>query len=277
MDQGKKEAFYNRSLERALRILDVFKSERQALSVARLSEILNLPRATVLRLCTTLVSYGYLKQDRESKRYALGLKLFELGSIVFHSFSLRNVASPHLSRLQTSLGKTIFLGILENDELFYIDKIEDLRNPIVFTSKIGTCRPPYWGMMGPLLMSYLPDSEIERLLKKSPLKATTKHSITKKEKFIKWLRRIRQLEYVIESEMAIPGIAGVAVPIRDFTGKVIAALGIGFMSSSVDSKGTKKILNEARKTAAIISLELGYHEKKEKPGSPLKSLQIGVI
>jgi IclR family transcriptional regulator, KDG regulon repressor len=261
MSRDKNESFYNRSLERALQIMNAFNNDRQALSVSQLSEILSLPRATVLRLCSTLMKYDFLRQAPESRRYSLGLRLFELGSIVFYSFSLRHIASPYVSQLQMKLGKTMFLGILDNDELLYVDKREDPQNPISFTSKIGTRRPPHWGMLGPMLMAYLPDNEIERLLQKSPLTATTKRSITNKKEFKEWLLRIREQGFAIDVETALEGITGVAAPVRDYTGKVIAAIGIGFISSSVDSKGLKRIVKETTGTGLSISKELGYLEK----------------
>lgn len=264
MNRVKEEAFYNRSLERALQIMITFNNERNVLTLAQLSESLGLARATVLRLCSTLVKYDFLRQDPESKQYSLGLKLFELGSVVFDSFSLRQSASPYLSRLHAKLGKTIFLGIIDNDEVLYVDKREDPRNMINFTSKIGTRRPPYWGMLGPLLMTYLPDNEIKRLLEKYPLSATTKKSITKKEAFLTWLRRIREDGYVIDIETAIEGIGGAAAPIRDFTGKVIAGLGIAFIASSVNSQELKRIIKEVTITALAISKELGYNGGQNK-------------
>jgi IclR family KDG regulon transcriptional repressor len=258
MNEVKTETFYNRSLERALHILNCFTNDRQALSIAQLADIINLPRATVLRLCTTLVRYGYLMQDLDSRRYSLGLKLFELGNIVFYSFSLRNVAAPYLSQLQMKLGKTVFLGILENDELLYLDKREDPGNPISFTSKVGTRRAPYWGMLGPILMAYLPESEIERILGKYPLTAITRKSLTNREEFKECLRRIRDRGFFVEVDTAIEGTSGIGAPVFDSSGKIAASMGCGFISSSVVSKESKVIIREVVDTAGKISKDLGY-------------------
>ena len=262
MTQDKKGTFYNRSLERALQIMNAFTGERKLLTLSQLAEILGLSRATVLRLCSTLVKYGFLNQDPASKEYSLGLRLFELGSIVFHSFSLRKTASPFLDQLHQKLGKTLFLAILEQGQLVYIDKREDSQNPITFTSKIGTRRPPYWGMLGPMLMAHLPDSEVEKLLKKNPLTATTKKSFTKKEDFKKWLGQIRKDGFAVDEERTFDGITGLAVPIHDFREKVVASLAVCFITSAVDSKELKRIVQEAQKTALNISREIGYPEKK---------------
>jgi DNA-binding IclR family transcriptional regulator len=258
MEQIREESFYNRSLERALQILNAFNNNRQMLSLAQLSDILNLPRATILRLCSTLVKYGFLRQDRKSKQYFLGLRLFELGSIVLGSFSLRKISSPHISQLQAKLSKTVFLGILDNDEVLYLEKRDDPGNPIRFTSEMGIRRPPYWGMLGSVLMAHLPDNEIERLLQKYPLVAFTKHSITEKEKYINWLNKVRIQGYAIDNETAFEGIRGVSAPIRDFTGIVVGALGVGFISSTVDAKGLKIIIKEVVETTRTISKELDY-------------------
>lgn len=264
MNRDKGESFYNRSLERALQILIAFSNERQSLTLAQLSKSLSLSRATVLRLCSTLIRYDFLRQDPESKLYSLGFRLFELGNIVSYSFSLRRIASPYLEQLHMKLDKTIFLGILDNDEILYVDKKENPEDPISFTSKIGTRRPPYWGMLGSALMAHLPDSEVERLLLKNPLTAVTKKSITKKEEFKKWLQRIREQGYAIDVETALEGIGGVAAPIRDFTGKVVASIGVSFIASSVHSNELKKMIKEVEGTALTISKEIGYLEERQR-------------
>ncbi len=263
MERPEKKDIYNRSLERALQIIDAFTENRQSLTSVQLSEILGLPRATVMRLCTTLLNYGYLKQDAESRRYSLGMRLFEQGSIVFHSMSIRKAASPHLAELLRLAGKTVFLAVLDNDELVYLDKREDDGSLIRFTSKLGTRRPPYWGMCGPLLMAYLPDAEVERLLDKTPLAAYTKRSITDKEEFKVWLRRIREEGTVIDAETSLDGITGVAAPIWDFSGQVVASLGIALLSSSADAKTLNRLLKEVSKSARAISKELGHRETPE--------------
>jgi len=119
-----KAVFYNRSLERALQILRAFSFDVRELTLGELSGTLNLSKATVYRLASTLTAYDFLRYDETSRKYSLGLRLFELGSIVFASFSLRKTASSHLDQLHSHLGKTVFLGIFQEDEVVYIDKRE---------------------------------------------------------------------------------------------------------------------------------------------------------
>lgn len=252
----KKKRFYNRSLERALGILCVFDSFTPALTLTQLSESLNLSRSTLARLCTTLVEFGFLRYDEMTSQYSPGLKLFELGGLVYSTFSLRNVASPCLSRLQVKLGKTVFLGILQDDEIVYIDKKENPRNPIIFASNVGDRRPPYFGMFQ-LLLAFLPRIEVNRILQRKPLTAATKKSITDEDLFKERFASIRKNGFFLEEGEAIDGISGVSAPILNFGGKVIAAVGVSFVSSSIDENGKQTIIKEVVGAAGEISERLG--------------------
>ena len=241
-----------------MQILDAFTMQRQALSKSEISKILGLSRATILRLCSTLQQYGYLRQDQESKKYSLGMRVFEQGSIVFYSLSVRKAASLPLTQLHSRIGKTIFLCILDNDQLLYIDKREDSNSIITFTSKIGTRRVPHWGMCGPMLMSQLPGDEIDRLLEKFPLTPLTRKSIIDKEEFKVWLRKVRDQDFAVDPEATLEGVTGVGVPVRDFTGKVVASVGAAILSSSLTDDELRRIINEVSETALTVSMRLGY-------------------
>jgi IclR family KDG regulon transcriptional repressor len=252
-----KAVFYNRSLERALQILRAFSFDVRELTLGELSGTLNLSKATVYRLASTLTAYNFLRYDETSRKYSLGLRLFELGSIVFASFSLRKTASPYLDQLHSRLGKTVFLGTFQEDEVIYIDKRESALNPIRFASEVGRRRPPYFGMFGQLLMAFLSDQEVDRILKRNPLKPITRKSITAKKEFKERLRKIREQGFFVDEGEAIEGITGISAPISDYTGNVVAAVGISFISSSEDSQGALKIRKAVCETAERISRSLG--------------------
>ncbi len=248
----------NRSLLRALNLLSCFQFDRPELGLTELTSISGLPKATVYRLAATLVYSDFLKYDNQTKRYSLGIRLFELGGIVFASFSLRRVASPHLSRLHTQINRrTVFLGVLQNDKLVYVDKREDTSS-LRFSTDVGRQRPPHFGMLGQVLMAYLPESEVDRLLEAEPLKALTERTITDRTLFEERLKLIRKQGYVVEEGEVLDIITGVAAPVRDFSGQVVAAIGAGFIGSSVDYKTITEIAAQTVETAAQISQDLGY-------------------
>lgn len=204
--------------------------------------------------------YDFLRYDQNSRNYYLGLKLFTLGSIVFSSFSIRKAASPHLSQLQSKTGETVFLGVLEGDNLVYIDKWEDARRPIRFASDIGTHRPPRFGMLGQILMAFLEDEEVEKILKRNPLKAFTRKFIMDRKVFMAKLQKIRMQGFNVDEGEAIDGITGISAPIRDYSDKVIAAVGGDLISPSKKNERIKNSIKDVVEMAKRISEELGNED-----------------
>ena len=119
-------------------------------------------------------------------------------------------------------------------------------------------RAPHFGMFGQVLMAYLPEAEVDRILARRPLVPLTRRTITDPFEFREKLARIRRGGYVVEEGEAIDGVTGIAAPVRDFRGQVIAAVGVGFISTSVEGKNVERTLTEVLKTAQLISQELGY-------------------
>lgn len=254
---------YNRSLERALKILCVFSDERRDMNLSDLSRALDLPKSTVYRLCNTLAEYNFLKYDTNRAMYSLGLKLFDLGRVVLSSFSLREDAAPYLAGLQSRCGETAFLGILQDDQLMYLDKRENRKNPIQFRTDIGTRRPPYFGVLGQVLLSSISQMELDRILNKFPIKPITKKSVKNLKELNLRLKKISKQGYALERGDVTEGVEAIAAPIRNHLNKVVAAVGIRFLHSSVNEEKEKQLILEVCTTAEQISEEIGCSQKKD--------------
>jgi DNA-binding IclR family transcriptional regulator len=143
----KKSIYKVQALERALDILDCFSFQDRELSLTDVVQRTGLNKTTVKRLISNLTTRGYLQQDPQSKKYQLGMRLFELGGIVFSSFSLRQAASYPMTRLQNEAGATVLLGVSMEDQLVYVDKREG-QGMIRVSSEVGWRRPLNYGMLG---------------------------------------------------------------------------------------------------------------------------------
>jgi DNA-binding IclR family transcriptional regulator len=201
------------------------------------------------------MDYHFLHYDPASQRYSLGLRIFGLGSVADHSLSLKRLVGPFLTELHTKLNKTVALAVLRDDEVVYVDKREDWRHPVKST-EMGRHRPPHFGMFGHLLMAYLPDEEVDRILKKNPLVAYTKKTITDMTEFKARLRGVRKQGYVVDNGQVFDGVTGIAAPIKDSTGKVVAGVGVSLITAAEDKAGVRKIIKELVETTEQVSEEL---------------------
>lgn len=246
------------ALERALDILDCFSFQNRELSLSDVVYRTGLNKTTAKRLISNLTRRGYLKQDPQTKMYQLGMRLFELGGIVFSSFSMRRAAAYPMSNLQSETGATVLLGVQIEDQLVYIDKREG-DGMIRIASDIGWRRPLNYGMLGMVLMASLDSKDVMRILKKDPLQAHTAFSITDEDAFSLRLEKIRAQGYVLEKEEAVEGVMGIAAPIRDYTRQVVAALGIALPVGQRNlNQDLDRIAGLVKHTCETISSDMGY-------------------
>jgi DNA-binding IclR family transcriptional regulator len=256
---GHKKSIYKvQALERALDILDCFSFQERALSLTEVVKRTGLNKTTVKRLISNLTTRGYLQQDLQSKKYQLGMRLFELGGIVFSSFSLRQAASYPMTKLQAESGATVLLAVNMEDQLVYVDKREG-QGIIRISSEVGWRRPLNYGMLGMVLMSSIDPQDVKRILKKFPLKSYTPLSITDTDVFILRLEQIREQGYVLEKEEAVENVIGIAAPIRDYSRQVVAAMGIALpagLRNQADDLG--RLIDLVKNACEKISSDLGY-------------------
>jgi DNA-binding IclR family transcriptional regulator len=250
--------FYSiRAIERAIKVLNCFSFQEKEHTLGELGQLTNLSKSTVFRILQTLKKHKFIAYDPLSNRYFLGIKLFELGGIIFSSLSLRKAASRSLDQLEAKLNHIAVVGILDEGELIYIDKREG-NDPIKFTSEIGKRRPPYFGMLGKTLMAFLPGDEVDALLSRYPLEKIASQSITNRKKFKNSLKEIREKGYTYEHSEAWEGVIGIAAPIRNHLGKVVAALGVGIPDFTPDNREIEETVGLVNETAKEISVGLGF-------------------
>ena len=255
----KNEQIYRvQALERALDILDCFSFQNREMTLSDIAEATGLNMTTAKRLISNLTNRGYLQQNHDTKSYQLGMRLFELGGIVFSSFSLRKATAYPMTLLQNETGATVLLAVMMDGEMVYIDKREG-RGMIRISSDIGWRRPLHYGMLGMVFMAYLDPGNVKEILKKNPLQAHTAHSITDKNAFSIRLEEIRKQGFILEREEAVEGVVGIAAPIRDYSRQVIAALGIALpMARRRSEQELTKFVKLVKSTCDDISSDLGY-------------------
>lgn len=249
------------SVERALRILDLFDERDRELSISDISKRMSLHKSTVHSLLKTLQKHHYIVQNEENGKYALGLKLFERGNFVTSSMDLRRISKPHLEHLSDLTGFTVHLVIHDGKEGVYIDKVEGTGSTVLY-SRIGRRVPIHSSAVGKTLVAFKNEDEIELLLVDYVFQKRTEKTIQTKEKFLEEVKEIREKGYSIDNEENEPGIYCIAVPIKDFSGKVIAAISISMSVARVNKEKVNEFVKLLQKTTSNISEELGYGYQK---------------
>lgn len=253
------------TIERSALILEVLSQSPHGISLRDLSAKINLPKGTTHRLLASLSYYGYARQDVKTKNYFLGFKLVDLGNLLLNQLDLRREAEPFLRELAEKTKETVHLVILDQNEIVYIDKVETDHNPsgLRMASRVGLRNPPHSCAVGKVLLADLPEETLNHFLKKGNLIRRTENTITDPTRLREHLDLVKRQGYAIDDEENEKGIRCVAAPIRDGTGKAIAAISISRPAFKVTKRAIQdRLKKEVMETALQISQRLGFRERK---------------
>ncbi len=247
-----------KSVDRALNILEVVSQSKEPLGVTELSNKMDLNKSTVYRMLNTLQYRGYIAQDNENDKYTTGLKLFELGSLVINELDLRKATISYLEDLMKLTGETVHLGILDDGEVIYIEKVESSET-IRMHSKIGKRVYAHNTSLGKILLAYSDEEVMENILNNKGLPKTTENTIIKQKKFKKHLQQVKEQGYAVDNEESEKGINCIAGPIFDHKGEITAAFSISVPKIRLNVDITKKYGDLILEYSKRISEALGYN------------------
>jgi IclR family transcriptional regulator, KDG regulon repressor len=248
------------ALERAFAIINLFTQELQnELSAKEIGDKLKLPSGTLYRFLSDLECAGYVTQDKKTKKYRLGLKLMELGSIVSSQIDLRKNAFPYLEELRVELNENVNLGILDGHELVYLERLENARLVRV-NVRVGSRLPIHCTSIGKVLIAYETGERIQEIIEKTEFKRFTDFTITDKDEFMTEIARIKQQGYAISNREFSEDICTVAVPIFNSLGEIEAAVNVSapyyrLTNEHIDNK----IIPTVKKVGESISRSIGFN------------------
>ncbi|MEW6661137.1 MAG: IclR family transcriptional regulator [Bacillota bacterium] len=244
------------SLEKAIELMLLFTPERSVLSLAEVARLSGMPKPTVYRLLSTLETSGFISRTID-RRYKLGLKLLELGNLVAEQLELRSIALPHMQRLRDILQMTVQLLVRDGIEAVYIEKVETT-HPVRLYTRMGRRALLHAGACPRALLAFLPDKERESLIVKIPLKSYTQITISSPDELRLRISREISQGYTVSLGELVEGTAAVGMPIRNFTGQVVASLSVAGSLVQFPAERIPAIATEVKRTVDAISQELGY-------------------
>jgi DNA-binding IclR family transcriptional regulator len=252
-------ALATKSVAKALDILEVICKSDGPLDLHEISRFLDLPSPTAYRLLQTLLEYGFVRQEKTTRKYSSGLKIFELSQSIIARMQFADVAREPLRKLASTTQETVHLAVLDHYEVIYLRKYESAP-PTTLYSRIGRRAPAYCTGVGKVLLAYLPESDLSAFLQTVKLERLTENTITDKVALEAELVKIRQQGYAIDNMEHEDGVYCIACPIRGHTGEVIAATSVTAPTFRRALQDMISYLPLVQEEVLAISQELGYVE-----------------
>ena len=213
------------AVDRAARILSLLKTEGREMTIAQIADATGWHKGSVHRLLVTLNCHGLLDRDVMTKRYSLGVALLEYGRVALKGLDIRHTAKSFLKALADHSGETAALSVLRGSKITIVDS-EESQNPMRVALNIGMSAPATTTSNGKAVLAYLPESQLNEILKIEGLPAATGKSITKIRAYRMDLAGIRKRGYATDYGEYQEWIVGVSAPLFDSRGQVMGALSV---------------------------------------------------
>lgn len=220
------------SLTNGLALLRLFASGTGSLTMQEVAEQLDVTRAAARRLLLTLQHNGYVAQD--GRDFSITPRVMDLGFAYFASMDLPRLAGPYLKALAVEAGETCSLGVLDGESVTLVAR-EEPQQMLRVDMGVGRRMPAYAHSLGRVLLAGLDDAALDVYLATAQLRKLTPFTVSSRTALARTLRQVRSDGYCTLVSELVDGYAGISVPLRAASGKVVAGLGFSMVLGSRDA------------------------------------------
>ncbi|MEV0617307.1 IclR family transcriptional regulator C-terminal domain-containing protein [Nonomuraea sp. NPDC050404] len=242
------------SLARGLAVIRAFSAAEPELTLSQVARATGLSRAAARRFLLTLADLGYVRSD--GRLFSLTPRVLELGYAYLSGLSLPEVADPHLERLAAEVRESASVAVLDGEDVVYVARVATARIMRVSIS-IGTRFPAYCTSMGRVLLAALPGEALETYLERAALRRLTSRTIVLPAALRAELAEVRGRGWAMVDQELEEGLRSIAAPIRDRTGRTVAAVNVSTHATRTSLQAVRRdLLPPLLATAGKIEADL---------------------
>lgn len=248
----------NQSVDKVFQIIDSMAEIRMPLKLQEISKEVGFPASTTLRMLTSLVEIGYVYQDRETSKYSLTMKFCKIGDSVKSSFNITEIVRPYLIDISNKSGETAYFAIEQDMMLVYLDVVSGANMQNSNLRHIGRVAPLHSTGNGKLMLLNYDDTKLMKLAEEKGLSKLTNNTLTTIDELKREIEIIRKQGYAVDEQECEAGVRCVAMPIRDYTGRVIGGISVSGPTNRILPEKFENYLEMLEIACAEISSKSGY-------------------
>lgn len=214
LKRGKDGDVMLKTLNLAIEVLQMFTKKKPEWGGRELANELGINHTKIYRILETLDNNNFLSKDPNTKRYSLGLAVWELGMVMYDGLNVKELIRPILDELCDETGESVFLTILDQEEAVTLEAVEPT-NKVKFSVSTGSRAPLYVGASYRSILAYMPQASIDRILDPKKLKQYTGNTMADADKLQSELHTIRNQGWAISQGEYTEDVIAIAVPLFD--------------------------------------------------------------
>ncbi len=247
---------YITSLERGLKILQVFGESSRPLTLTEVASACGLNKTATQRFLYTLCSLEYLHRDT-NKSYVLGTKVLSLGFSYFNASNLVKRVKPYLDEFSLQFNKSVNLAVLDDTEALILYR-KEVAKFLKLDVGPGAKYPAFAGSLGKTLLAGLPDKELKGRIKEMKPYPITPKTITSKQRLLEEINKIKKQGYGESKQELSMDLDAFAVALVDAKPEVVGVINFSTQAERTSSEDLQVIINVLMKKGEAISRSLGY-------------------
>lgn len=235
-------------------------AEEGPCGLLELSHLLQINKSTVHRLLNSLVYMGYVRQDEETLKYHMTLKIVNVSGKVLDRIDLLSISQPYLKHLMEQSGETVHLVKKVDNNICYIQKLEPVNTErsIKMASFVGMISPLYCTGVGKAIMAHLPEAEVRDIWRQSQAEPKTEYTILDMRQLLEELRQVRERGYALDNEENELGVRCIAAAVSDYAGKTQYAVSISAPTYRLSDERISELAPLLLDVCRRLSAELGF-------------------
>jgi len=245
------------SIERAIAVLNLFRDNRDQLSLAEIATAMGLAKTTVHTIIQTLAQNGFLHQDLSSRKYSLGFALFELGVRQAGNLAINRNAINPMHQLTNDTGCYCRLGVWDAGTVFVTMTVYP-QGKDAHPGQLGPRLPGYCTALGKAMLAHMPERMVIDYLESTDLIAYTEHTITDRVLLLEDLKQAQRRGYAVSQREILLHQVGIGAPVFDKGGNVAGAASIQLNPEEIDAERIQKTASRLLRATYQISSDLGY-------------------
>lgn len=251
MKSGTKEKGDHQNVARAALVIDALSASRErGLRLTDVVEVTGLGTATIHRLLSGLVAYGFVDHDRQNNRYFIGLKMIAWAAAASERYGLAHFVDEGLERLCIETQDTVYFSLLSGFDSICVDRREGSYPIKTLTLSASDRRPLGVGAGSLALLAFQDAATIEKVLGEDEprrLEYGMKTDFLRAE-----IERTQNNAYALNAGHLIAGMSGVAVPVRKKSGQAIAAISVAALTLRLSGERLGQVVSALQREAALV-------------------------
>jgi DNA-binding IclR family transcriptional regulator len=249
---------------RTFDVLELLVGRPDGMTVTEISKRLGLPISSSHNLLQRMVT-AEVVNVADDLRYSIGPRAVRLGIRIVDGLEVRALARRHLQDLARNTGEDVYLAVRLGRRVTYVDRLPG-SHPVTVDIRLGQSLFLHATSVGKLFAAY--EDQLRRRLFAQPRPPLTEHTLTGTDELDEELARIRRQGYALSREEAIIGVVGLAAPIQDAYGSVVAAIHISTLKMRMTPELESSLVEAATTTAALVERDLGRLQGSPGRGRP---------